>query len=305
MTRPDPVPGGTLNRLAVAEPWEDYQLIDIGAGRKLERFGTLTVDRPEPQALWARSAPDAVWKTADMKFNAPEDQESGTWERSSKAGREDWQMRFDEVRFACRATSFRHVGVFPEQASHWRFISERLSTRSKPNVLNLFGYTGVASLVAAAAGAEVTHIDASKKAIAWARENQALSGLDKATIRWICDDALKFAERDVRRGKKYDAIILDPPMYGRGPDNEVWHFFEDLPKLLDALSKLISDTPAFVLISAYALRLSSVSLAELLKDYTPKSGMVEAGELAVAAQHGGRLFSTSLYARWLPEKERA
>jgi 23S rRNA (cytosine1962-C5)-methyltransferase len=300
MTRPDTSTGGTLNRLAVSEPWQDYELIDIGAGRKLERFGTLTVDRPEPQALWAKSAADPIWKAADMKFNAPEDQESGTWERSAKA-QGDWQMQFDDVRFSCRATSFRHVGVFPEQASHWRFISDSLRAHEKPTVLNLFGYTGIASLVAAAAGAEVTHIDASKKAIAWARENQGLSGLDKSPIRWICDDALKFAERDVRRGKKYDAIILDPPMYGRGPDNEVWHFFEDLPKLLDALSKLISDTPAFVLISAYALRLSSVSLAELLKDYTPKTGRIEAGELAVASKYGQRLFSTSLYARWLPK----
>jgi 23S rRNA (cytosine1962-C5)-methyltransferase len=298
MTRPDTPLGGTLNRLAVAEPWEDYQLIDIGAGRKLERFGTMTVDRPEPQALWAKSAPDEIWKAADMKFNAPEDQESGTWER--RKPEQDWAMSFDKIRFSCRATSFRHVGVFPEQASHWRFISDSLRARQKPTMLNLFGYTGIASLVAAAAGAEVTHIDASKKAIAWARENQALSGLDKAPIRWICDDALKFAERDVRRGKTYDAIVLDPPMYGRGPANEVWHFFEDLPKLLDALSRLISDKPAFVLISAYALRLSSVSLAELLKDYTPKNaGMIEAGELAVASQYGQRLFSTSLYARWL------
>jgi 23S rRNA (cytosine1962-C5)-methyltransferase len=290
-----------LSQLAIAEPWEDYELIDIGGMRKLERFGTLTVDRPEPQALWTRGAPDKLWDAADMKFHAPEDQESGTWEFRSK--KQEWTMGFEGVRFQCRATSFRHVGVFPEQASHWRFIAKTLGARPKPTMLNLFGYTGIASLVAATAGAEVTHIDASKKAIAWARENQALSGLDKAPIRWICDDALKFAERDVRRGKTYDAIVLDPPMYGRGPANEVWHFFEDLPKLLGAISQLLSDKPAFVLISAYALRLSSVSLAELLKDFTPPGkGRIEAGELAVQSKYG-RLFSTSLYARWLPEKD--
>ncbi len=299
MTQPE----RTLSQLAIAEPWDDYELLDIGDMRKLERFGTLTVDRPEPQALWARSAAEPAWQAADMKFLAPEDQESGTWEfRSIK---QDWVMGFEGVRFACRATSFRHVGVFPEQASHWRFISKSLGARQKPTMLNLFGYTGIASLVGAKAGAEVTHIDASKKAIAWARENQALSGLDKAPIRWICDDALKFAERDVRRGKTYDAIVLDPPMYGRGPANEVWHFFEDLPKLLRVCSQLLSDRPAFLLISAYALRLSSVSLAELLKDFVPpRKGRIEAGELAVSSKHG-RLFSTSLYAKWLPEGKSA
>src|ERR1044071_4380233 len=172
---------GAFNLLAVAEPWEDYELLDIGGTRKLERFGKVVVDRPEPQALWAPSAPDEIWRKADLKFNAPEDQESGTWERRTNVSPE-WMLGFDGIKVACRATSFRHVGVFPEQASHWRSISRALSARQKPTMLNLFGYTGIASLVAAKAGAEVTHVDASKKAIAWARENQAHSGMDKLPI---------------------------------------------------------------------------------------------------------------------------
>ncbi|GAB4192124.1 MAG: class I SAM-dependent rRNA methyltransferase [Thalassobaculales bacterium] len=284
-------------RFLEAAPWPGYALVDIGGGRKLERFGRVLVDRPEPQALWRRGAAER-WAAADLRFEAAEDDEKGAW--STRAGMpRDWSVPYEGLAIACRATSFRHVGIFPEQAPHWAWLAETLAAARQPSVLNLFGYTGVASLVAARAGASVTHVDASKKAIAWARENQAASGLEGLPIRWICDDASAFVAREVRRGRRYDAIILDPPTYGRGPGGEVWRLFEDLPRLLEGCAHLLAERPLFVLLSVYALRLSFLSVAELLADLDhPAAAAIEAGELVVRAETGGRRFATSLYARW-------
>jgi len=213
--------------------WADYGLLDSGHGRKLERYGAVTVIRPEEQALWTPKLPESQWAAAQAIFTGDVEEEgSGRW-RFPTAMPESWTMAYGPARFVCRFTSFRHVGVFPEQAAHWAWMVERIAAAKAagrtPKLLNLFGYTGLASLIAAAAGAQVTHVDASKKAIAWARENQALSGLDALPIRWICEDAMKFVAREARRGNRYDAIILDPPKYGRGTNGEVWHLFEHLP----------------------------------------------------------------------------
>jgi len=291
-------------RLLSTAGWADYELLDIGEGRKLERFGALTVDRPEPQALWRRAAPGDLWAKADLRFEAQPEDEQGVW-HAGDARRDGWAVRYRDIVLMCRATSFRHVGVFPEQVCHWDWIDGRVRAAGRElRLLNLFGYTGAASLVAAAAGARVTHLDASKKAIAWARENQAASKLGNAPIRWICDDAMKFVEREVRRGNTYDGIILDPPMYGRGPSKEVWRLFEDLPRLLDNCAKLVSERPAFVILTAYALRLSFRSLAELLRDMRlRRGGRIESGELIVESRHGARLFATSLFARWSPDAD--
>ena len=289
-------------RLLSTAGWADYELVDIGEGRKLERFGALTVDRPEPQALWKRAAAAEIWARAALKFEAQPEDEQGIW-HGAQARRADWAVRYKDIVLMCRATSFRHVGVFPEQVCHWDWIDERIrAARREVRLLNLFGYTGAASLVAAAAGARVTHVDASRKAIGWARENQAASRLESAPIRWICDDAVKFVEREVRRGNTYDGIILDPPMYGRGPNKEVWRLFEDLPGLLGHCARLISERPVFVILTAYALRLSFLSLAELVSDMELRpEGVIESGELVVESRHRSRLFATSLFARWTPK----
>ena len=282
---------------------DDYTLLDSGHGRKLERFGALTLDRPEEQALWSPRLDRAVWERADATFTGNVEEEgAGRWQRRPGLD-ESWTCRHGKLRFSCRFTSFRHVGAFPEQEAHWAWMRERLASGAtaadraagrRPSLLNLFGYTGLASLVAAEAGAEVTHVDASKKAIAWARENQALSKLDDKPIRWIVDDAGKFAARDVRRGRRYDGILLDPPKYGRGPKGEVWDLFRDLPEMLKLCRELIAPG-GFVILTAYAIRASFLSTHRLCEEILGSG--VESGELALK-QDGGGLLATSLFSRW-------
>lgn len=274
---------------------DDYALLDSGNGRKLERFGALTLDRPEEQAMWAPRLEPAAWDAADAIFTGNTEEEgAGRWKRRPGLD-ESWVCRHDRIRFACRLTSFRHVGAFPEQEAHWAFMRQRLAMVERPALLNLFGYTGLASLIAAEAGADVTHVDASKKAVAWARENQALSELDDRPIRWIVDDASKFAAREARRGRRYDGILLDPPKFGRGPKNEVWDLFTSLPDML-ALCRDLLNPGGFAVLTAYAIRASFLSLQRLAAEIagTP----VEAGELALEDQHG-RYLATSLYCRWI------
>ena len=211
--------------------WSDYDLVDSGRGRKLERYGHRMVVRPEPQCLWSPGLAASEWSTADAVFDPADEEDSGRG-RFRDAPIEPWVSGWGAVRFRGRFTPFRHLAFFPEQAANWEWLDQTVRAAGRPlNILNLFGYTGVASLVCAAAGAQVTHVDASRKAIGWARENAALSGLEDRPIRWICEDARKYVQREIRRGVKYDAIILDPPKYGRGPDGEVWRLFDDLPDL--------------------------------------------------------------------------
>lgn len=283
--------------------WEGgYALLDSGNGRKLERWGAITLVRPETQALWMPSLAQSEWEGADAIFDATvEDDEHGRWLLKTK--RQNWPAPWRDLIFECRFTNFRHVGLFPEQSPHWLWIHERISARRAVDapfrLLNLFGYTGAASLIAAASGAEVVHVDASKKAIEWARVNQALSSLEDRPVRWICDDAVKFAEREARRGSRYDGVILDPPKFGRGPNNEKWELFDHLPALLRTCSGLLSERASFLILTAYAVRLSYLSLYELMRDATcDKGGAIDAGELIIREQDGGRFLSTSLYARW-------
>jgi 23S rRNA (cytosine1962-C5)-methyltransferase len=274
---------------------DDYALVDSGRGRKLERFGALLLDRPEEQAIWTPRVSQEEWEKADAIFTGDVDEEgAGRWKRRAGLG-EAWECRHGAIRYICRFTSFRHVGAFPEQEAHFSFMRERLrKVGGMPTLLNLFGYTGLASLVAAEAGAEVTHIDASKKAIAWARENQALSGLDDKPIRWILDDAPKFAAREIRRGRRYDGILLDPPKFGRGPKNEVWDLFQHLPEMLRLCRELLKPG-GFLILTAYAIRASFLSLHRLSEDVLGPG--VESGELALKDQGGG-LLATSLFSRW-------
>ena len=274
---------------------DDYALLDSGGGRKLERFGALTLDRPEEQAIWTPRLPRADWERADAVFTGDVDEEgAGRWKR--RAGLEEsWLCRHGELRFSCRFTSFRHVGAFPEQEAHWAFVRDRLAgAGERSSLLNLFGYTGLASLIAAQAGAEVTHVDASKKAIAWGRENQELSGLGDKPIRWILDDAQKFAAREVRRGRRYDGILLDPPKYGRGPKGEVWDLFQNLPEMLTLCRDLLKPT-GFLILTAYAIRASFLSMHRLCEEVLGPG--VQSGELALK-ERGGGLLATSMFSRW-------
>ena len=283
--------------------WRDYALLDSGDGQKLERYGTYRIVRPEAQAMWSRRLTAANWDSADARFVGPGDDDAdGRW-RYRVPLPETWQLTYDGIVIVCRFTAFRHVGVFPEQATHWRWMLERIDERGGPlRILHLFAYTGVASLIAARAGAEVTHVDASKKAIGWARENQALSKLNDARIRWICDDAMKFVEREVRRGSRYDGIILDPPKFGRGPKGDVWDLFTDLKRLLSGCRRLLSDRPAFMVLTAYSIRASFTAIDALTRECLDGlGGSIDSGELVLREEGGGRVLSTSLFSRWSSE----
>jgi 23S rRNA (cytosine1962-C5)-methyltransferase len=283
--------------------WTEYALLDSGHGSKLERFGPYTFVRPEPQAIWRPGLPEREWNAASAVFQRTDEHEGGVWHYRQTL-RDRWPLRYKALRFWVQPTPFRHMGVFPEQANHWDWMAERIAGARRPvNVLNLFGYTGVASLAAAAAGASVTHVDASKKMVGWARENQTLSGLDERPIRWILDDVLKFVRREARRGARYDGFIVDPPPFGRGPKGEIWRLEESLPALLDSCHEIMSDTPLFAILTAYAIRTSALSLqhclAEMVQGY---GGTLDAGEMVITEQSQGRLLSTAIFARWDAER---
>lgn len=280
--------------------WADYALVDSGGGRKLERYGPYRVVRPEPQCLWSPSLPESAWADADAVFDPTnEDEDAGRWRFRGKPA-EAWPLAWGEAKFLARFTAFRHLAFFPEQAANWAWLDERIRAHGgQPRVLNLFGYTGVASLVMAAAGAHVTHVDASKKAVAMARENAELSGLADRPIRWITEDARKYAAREARRGSQYDGIILDPPKYGRGPTGEVWRLFEDLPELAGLCAGLLSENASFLVLNAYAERISGAALAGLLSEKLKgRGGTIEWGELALVQDGGAREIGMSFYARW-------
>jgi 23S rRNA (cytosine1962-C5)-methyltransferase len=278
--------------------WPDYALLDSGGGRKLERYGRHTVVRPEPQCWWAPRDP-AAFDAADAVFDPDDEDEAGRWRFAGRA-LDTFPLAWRDVRFTGRFTPFRHLAFFPEQAANWDWLDGRIRRLNRPKVLNLFGYTGVASLACAAAGAEVTHVDASKKSVAWARENAGLSGLADRPIRWIVEDARKYVAREVRRGSKYQGIILDPPKYGRGPTGEVWRLFEDLPGLLRDCAALLSDDADFLLLNAYAARISGLSLAHLMAEATQsRSGRIDWGELALSEDGpDARAIGLSFFARW-------
>lgn len=283
-------------------PDQDYALLDSGDGLKLEQYGGYRIVRPEGQALWQPALPRKEWDRADAVFTGDTDEEGmGRWRFPRQPLGETWPMRHDGIDYLGRFTSFRHVGVFPEQASHWDHMARLIETARRPvKVLNLFGYTGLASLVAARAGAEVTHVDASKKAIGWARENQEVARLTDKPIRWIVEDAMKFAEREARRGNGYDIVLFDPPAYGRGPKGEVWQLFEDLPYLTDVCRSILSPKPLAVVLTAYSIRASFFAIHALMRDtFAGMGGTVESGELIIREKAAGRALSTSLFSRWV------
>jgi 23S rRNA (cytosine1962-C5)-methyltransferase len=290
----------------------DYALLDSGAGRKLERFGTIVVDRPEPQALWRPGLSRSKWAHSHAIFSASgEDDEKGRW-RVDRPVPESWPVRLElpragdkeiAVTMLCRLAGLWHLGLFPEQLPHWQWMLERLAaaaaaTPERPRLLNLFAYTGAASLLAAAAGAEVTHVDASRKAIGWAKENQSASGLSAAPVRWILEDAGKFVAREVRRGRTYHVVLIDPPKFGRGPGGEVWDLFADLPRLLDDCARLVAPGPSAMVLTVYAIRASALAFGQLVAERFGPGAVIETGELAIREEGGRRAVPTSLFTRW-------
>jgi 23S rRNA (cytosine1962-C5)-methyltransferase len=286
--------------------WTDYELLDSGDGQKLERFGAYRFVRPEHQAIWRRSLSQGDWNQAHAVFQPAGGEEMGGRWLFHKNVPPAWQMTYSRLglKFQAQMSTSRHLGMFPEQAVHWDWMTDICRVGECPaghavSILNLFGYTGLASLAAAAAGARVTHVDASKKSVGWAKQNQMLSGLNERPIRWMVDDALKFVQREARRGAQYDGIVLDPPKFGRGPKGEVWDCFEMLPVLLSECSKILSTTPRFIILTAYAIRASALSLYYALEDQMRGfQGQVTAGELVSMEKSSGRGLSQAIWARW-------
>lgn len=283
-----------------ADEWDEYELLDSGGGKKFERFGVHTVVRDEPKAWWPARLPVACWGRADA-IHTTLSGERGRWQWRCAAPRE-WPLRFESLSFLARtAGGSKHVGVFPEQSAEWRFVRDRIaaSNRRRARVLNLFGYTGALTLVAAQAGAEVTHVDASKVAIGWARDNQRASGLEEAPIRWILDDALKFAARERRRGVRYDVIVLDPPAFGRGPQGQVWKVEEQLLPLLRDCAMLLNDDPLFVFLTAYRTGESALVLDNVLRSaLSGRGGRHAVGEFALRPKGDGFVLPMSGFALW-------
>ncbi len=279
--------------------WKEYELVDSGNGWKLERFGNYLLVRPEAEAVWSPALPQDKWAAAHARFLPTPEENGGHWQQH-KPIPERWIVHYRNLAFYVQTTASRHVGVFPEQACQWDWIAEQISAAGRPvRVLNLFGYTGLASLAAAQSGAQVTHVDASRKVLNWARENQALSGLEAAPIRWILDDAVKFVQREGRRGVKYDGLILDPPKFGRGPKGEVWEFFRLLPHLLEACKNVLTPKPLFVVLTAYAVKASALTLQYALQQLIQQSeGEWNCGEVALKEKSAGRLLSMAIFARW-------
>jgi 23S rRNA (cytosine1962-C5)-methyltransferase len=277
------------------EPWADYGLIDSGHGRKIERYGAYRFIRPEPQAMWAPA--HDIWD-ADGEFVPGSDEEGGgRWGFARQVPKGGWPLHWEGLNFTAQTTPFRHLGFFPDMMPVWDWAKARVAPGSE--CLNLFGYTGVGTLALAHAGASVVHVDASKKSVEAAKANAVLSNLSDKPIRWLIDDAAKFTAREVRRGRRYDGIILDPPKYGRGPEGEVWRLESDLAGLVANCRALVDEKSAFVFLTVYAIRMSALAIGELMNQaFGDLPGRVECGELAVREEARGLSLPTAIWARW-------
>ena len=277
--------------------WDSYRLLDSGAGRKWESFGPHAFIRPEPQAMWQPRLPE--WPAAGEFIPGSDEDGGGRWQFTQRLSDDGWELAWNEVRFTARPTPFRHLQFFPDMAPVWEWMRGQLGNMTEAETMNLFGYTGLGTLALSRHG-KVTHVDASKKSVAQARENAALSGMTDRPIRWLTDDAAKFTAREVRRGRRYDGIILDPPKFGRGPDGEVWRLEEHLPGLIADCAKLLDNDSRFLFLTVYAVRMSSLAIGGLLQEALAHlPGQIEHGDLAVREEgQGGRLLPTAIFARW-------
>ena len=289
-------------QLLSSPDWQDYELLDSGAGEALERVGPYTLLRPEPQAIWSKALSQEQWAAADAVMVPTSGEQGGYWTFTKPMG-ENWVIDYKGLKSEIRLSTSRHIGVFPEQATHWDWIGDQIRTAKRPlKVINLFGYTGMATAAAARAGAQVTHVDASKHAVEWASHNLALSGLDKAPVRWLVEDARKYLKREAKRKSFYDGIILDPPKFGRGPGGRVWEYFEDISSLLKLCQRVLTPNPRFICLTSYAIQASALvphqALQEIVSGF---GGEITSGELVTVEKSRGRILSHALYTRWISD----
>jgi 23S rRNA (cytosine1962-C5)-methyltransferase len=285
--------------LLTSTDWQDYELLDTGGGQALERLGPYILIRPEPQAIWAPALPQSFWDVADAVMVPTSGEHGGYWEYNQPV-KQPWTVDYKGLKSEIHLSKSRHIGIFPEQAAHWDWIEGQIRSAGRQlKVINLFGYTGMATAAAARAGAHVTHVDASKHAVAWASHNLDLSGLGDAPVRWLVEDARKYLKREARRKSLYDGIILDPPKFGRGPSGKVWDYFEDISSLLGQCRKVLTQNPKFICLTSYAIQASALvphqALQEIIKDF---GGTITSGELVSVDNSAGRILSHALFSRW-------
>lgn len=286
----------------ISDNWKDYELIDCGSGEKLERWGRYTLVRPDPQAIWNTSRDNRLWHRCDARY-ARSSSGGGQWEKKDVPER--WQVAYGDLTFNIKPMNFKHTGLFPEQAANWDFARQCIRRANRPiSVLNLFAYTGGATVACAAAGAEVCHVDAAKGMVSWARENAKSSGLENAPIRWIIDDCGKFVEREIRRGRRYDAVIMDPPSYGRGPSGEIWKLEENLYPFVELAAQVLSSEPLFFLINSYTTGLAPSVLTYILETVVTRAhgGHTESAELGLPVTESGLVLPCGATGRWMADK---
>ena len=282
----------------ISDKWADYELLDCSGGEKLERWGKYLLVRPDPQAIWTTEKTHPGWRKPDARY-ARSTSGGGQWEKNTLP--ESWQVRYGELAFNVKPMSFKHTGLFPEQAANWDYIARKIKSAGRPvSVLNLFAYTGGATVAAAAAGAEVCHVDAARGMVSWARENAKASGLEARPVRWIVDDCAKFIDRELRRGRRYDALIMDPPSYGRGPSGEVWKLEDDLYNFVRLSAAVLSDTPLFAVINSYTTGLAPAVLTYIAESVftTRFGGHSESAELGLPVTASGLSLPCGAACRW-------
>lgn len=281
----------------IAKNWKDYEIIDMANGEKLERWGNVILIRPDPQIIWKEKSFEEKWKKADARYNRSKTG-GGGWQYNKKLP-ENWQIKYKNLTFNIKPMGFKHTGLFPEQAVNWDWMMDKIKNAKRPiKVLNLFAYTGGATVACLSAGASVCHVDSSKGMVAWAKENVNSSGLEKAPVRYIVDDVVKFVEREIRRGNKYDAIIMDPPSYGRGANGEVWQFEENIYNLVQLCTKVLSENPLFFLINSYTTGTSSIVLENILKMNIKSDKYFSSGEIGLPMKNSNLVLPCGIFGRW-------
>lgn len=288
--------------MLTADNWKDYKLIDCAGGEKIEKWNDIVLCRPDPQVIWQEKSDEKIWNSVDAHYHRSA-AGGGSWEYFKKLP-EAWQIKYKNLTFNVKPMGFKHTGIFPEQAVNWDFIIDKIQNAKREiKVLNLFAYTGGATIAAAYAGASVVHVDAAKGMVLWAKDNAASSGLKDAPVRYIVDDVIKFVEREIRRGNKYDCIIMDPPTYGRGPNGEVWKFDDELWGLIQRCIKLLSDNPLFMIVNSYTSSVSSTVVASVLKLSVVKKfgGYVTNDEIGIPIQASGLVLPCGAATRWIAD----
>ena len=283
--------------MIISKDWKDYEILDMANGEKLERWGNIILIRPDPQIIWKNKSKPELWKNAHAHYHRSKSG-GGSWEYLKKIP-ESWQISYKDLTFNLKPMGFKHTGLFPEQAANWDFMIDRIKNAGRPiKVLNLFAYTGGASVACSYAGASVCHVDSSKGMTSWAKENVASSGLSDNPVRFIIDDVIKFVQREIRRGNKYDAIVMDPPSYGRGANGEVWNIEESLYTLVELCTQVLSDKPLFFLINSYTTGLAPTILSNVLSLTIKKKGKISSGEIGLPMKDSKLVLPCGIYGRW-------